>query len=276
MAIRTLGTVEVPFATPEVDRDVWVHDIERGGMTRLTFEGSNGTPAWTPDGTQVVFGSDRGGGSPNLYLKSADGSGQARRLMTSPQLQVAGGFSPDGQELAFLQGGDIWVLPLEGDHEPRPLLETRFGEKFPAFSPDGRWLAYISDESGGNEVYVIPYPDAGKRYQISSGGGGGPVWSANGRELYYHRPKERTRGNELLLVFAVDIQTEPEFRPGIPRELFEGRYTATTPVRNWDVTSDGQRFVMMREDERPTVEATEMNLILNWAEELKRLVPTGN
>ena len=273
LAFNTWGMVAVPLREPEVDRDVWVHDIERGGLTRLTFEGSNGRPVWTPDGTQVVFGSDRGGGPMNLYVKSAGGTGQARRLMTSPQNQVAGDFSPDGRELVFLQGGDMWVLRFDGDHEPRPLLETPFGEGRPAFSPDGRWLAYTSDEyDHRNAVYVIPYPDAGKRYQISNGIGREPVWSGNGRELYYHRPKEWTSENELQEVFAVDIQTEPEFRAGLPRKLFEGRY----PGGSWDVTSDGQHFVMMRKDESPMVEATEFHLILNWFEELKRLVPTGN
>ncbi len=252
----------------------WILDTGRTTLTRLSFEGSyNGSPAWTPDGKKIAFGSDRAG-LRNLFWQLADGSGGVDRLLTSEHTQVASCWSPDGQTLAFEQtesgtGFDIWILrlggPSAGSGESRkaePFLTTRFNEIAPHFSPDGRWLAYASDESGRYEVYVQPYPGPGGKWQISTEGGTEPVWAHNG-ELFY-------RNGEKMMV--VETTTRPSFSAGNPKALFEGRYANYQSLPDYDVTGDGQRFLFLKagEEARP-----EINVVLNWTEELKQKVPTG-
>jgi len=264
----------VAVTIQEASTDIWVYDIARNTLTRLTFEGANQQSRWTPDGMRVTFRSDRAG-TDNLFWKSADGSGPAERLTTSEIRQNPGSWSPDGQVLAFHQqsgpessastGRDIWVLPLEGERRPWPFLQTPFNEAAPQFSPDGRWLAYVSDDSGRREVYVQPFPGPGGKYQISTEGGTEAVWGRNG-ELYYRNEI----GDKIM---GVEITTEPTFRAGNPRLLFEGlhqRGTGNSPF--YDVTPNGQRFVMVQTQE---TESTQINVVQNWFEELKRLVPTN-
>jgi Tol biopolymer transport system component len=246
-------------------------------MTRFTFDGDyNPVPAWTPDGKRIAFESNKEG-APNLFWQLADGSGGLERLTTSEYIQVPMSWSPDGKLLAFMEvnpitGVDIWVLrtgdPSAGSEqirEAQPFLRTPFSEGAPAFSPDGRWLAYISNESGRYEVYVQPYPGPGGKWQISTEGGTEPKWNPSGRELFY-------RSGEKMM--AVDIAAQSGFAAGKPRMLFEGQYELS-PVQsdNYDVSSDGQRFLMLK----PTVQAapTQINVVLNWFEELKRRVPAG-
>jgi eukaryotic-like serine/threonine-protein kinase len=164
-------------------------------------------------------------------------------------------------------GYDVWVVRLS-DRIAQPLLRTDFNEAAPTFSPDGNWLAYISDESGRYEVYVQPYPGPGGKYQISIEGGTEPVWNPNGKELFYRS------GDKMM---AVDVATQPSFSVGKPSVLFQKPYlptTATTPF--YDVSADGQRFLMIKRDE-PTGSSslTQIVVVQNWTEELKRLVPTG-
>ncbi len=161
-------------------------------------------------------------------------------------------------------GRDIWILPLEGERKPQPFLQTPFSEREPKFSPDGRWLAYASDESGQSEVYVRPFPKAEEgKSQISTEGGTEPVWVGNG-ELFYRN------GDQMM---AVDMTTEPTFGASTPRLLFEGVYIRSQGGSAfYDVTPDGQRFVMVQAQE---TESTQINVVLNWFEELKRLVPTN-
>ena len=250
--------------------DIWIYDIPRGTLTRLTAEGYNFGPLWTPDGKRVTFGSSRGGGPLNLFWKPADGSGPKEQLTESGRFQVPSSWSPDGQVLAFFErhptaGWGIWVLPLQGERKPRPFLQNRFGERGAVFSPDGHWLAYISNESGRREVYVQAYPGAGGKWQISTEGGNGPVWAKNGRELFYRN------GNKVM---AVAITTKPTFRAGTPTLLFDGQYVQSGPGRaDYDITTDGRRFLMVKED-KPREGPRQINVVLNWFEELKRLVPT--
>jgi eukaryotic-like serine/threonine-protein kinase len=179
-------------------------------------------------------------------------------------------WSPDGQLLAFMEnnpttGYDIWVLRLS-DRKAQPFLRTPFNESVPRFSPDGRWLTYVSNESGRYEIYVQPYPGPGGKWQISTEGGTEPTWNSNGRELFYRS------GDKMM---AVDIATQPSFAAGKPRVLFEGRYVptpATSP--NYDVSPDGQRFLMLKPNEQEASAPTQINVVLNWFEELKRRVPT--
>jgi dipeptidyl aminopeptidase/acylaminoacyl peptidase len=192
-------------------------------------------------------------------------------LTTSEYGQAPSSWSPDGQLLAFTElnpttGWDIWVVRL-GDHKTQPFLRTPFTEGGPRFSPDGRWLAYVSNESGRNEIYVQPYPGPGGKRQISTEGGAEPVWNRNGRELFYRN------GDKMM---AVDIATQPSFAAGKPRMLFEGPYLPTAAtIQNYDVSPDGQRFLMLKPSESAESSPKQINVVLNWFEELKQKVPTG-
>ena len=250
--------------------DIWICHIPRGTLTRLTFEGDNFDPLWTPDGKRVTFSSTRAGGAMSLLWKPADDSGPAEQLTESKHLQRPLSWSPDGQVLAFSErhpttAGDIRVLPLQGERKPRPFLQTQSQESSAVFSPDGHWLAYTSDESSRNEVYVQPFPGPGGKWQISNEGGDEPVWAKNGRELFYRD------GNKMM---TVEITTQPTFRAGDRTLLFEGQYWHQEGMlrADYDVTPDGQRFLMIKAGEQEA--PNQINVVLNWFEELKRLVPT--
>jgi serine/threonine-protein kinase len=200
-----------------------------------------------------------------------DGSGTAQLLVqVEANTPAASSWSPDGRILAFYDINpntvrDIWTMPLDGSAEPTPILVTEFNEHSPMFSPDGDWLAYVSDESGREEVYVRPYPGPGAKHPVSSEGGREPVWSADGQELFY-------RNGDKMMVVAVE--TEPDFNAGRPRVLFEGSYAmGSGGGYNYDVTPDGRRFLMVRRQLGPA--PRQINVVLNWAEELKRLVPVN-
>jgi Tol biopolymer transport system component/predicted Ser/Thr protein kinase len=269
----------VAVTITEQESQTWLYDLSRETLTRFTFEGNyNLNPIWTPDGKRIAFESNKEG-PPNLFWQLADGSGGLERLNTSEYIQVPSSWSPDGQLLAFHEVNpstqrDIWVLRL-GDpstgsgqvHKAQPFLRTQFNEGSPQFSPNGRWLAYVSDESGRFEIYVQPYPGPGGKSQISSDGGTEPMWNPNGRELFYRS------GNKMM---AVEITTQPSFSAGKPKVLFEGRYLltpATSP--NYVVATDGQRFLMLKPTEQVQSAPTQINIVLNWFEELKQKVPTG-
>jgi serine/threonine-protein kinase len=249
--------------------NIWIYDLERSTRFRLTVENDNRTPVWTTDGKRVVFSSTRNTNDTGLFWRPADGSEEVKLLLSRENRSFPISWSPDGQTLAFYEvtptnGRDIWVLPLEG--EPSAFLATSFNERSPEFSPDGKWLAYVSNESGRDEVYVQPYPGPGGRWLISNEGGSEPVWSADGRELFYRYEEQ---------MMAATVETEPVFRAGAPQVLFEGRYAvdAGPNARNYDISPDGQRFLMIKEEQ---TERGQINVILNWFEELKRLVPTDN
>jgi eukaryotic-like serine/threonine-protein kinase len=253
------------------ETQTWLYDLSRETLTRLTFEGNyNVNPIWTPDGQRITFQSTKEGPQ-NIFWQLADGSGRLERLTTSEHVDVPMSWSPDGQLLAFMEtspatGYDIWVLRLS-DRKAHPFLQTPFSESAPRFSPDGRWLAYISNESGRYEIYVQPYPGPGGKLQISTEGGTEPAWNPDGRELFYRS------GDRMM---AVELTTRPTFSASKPRVLFEGRYF-TTPATfpNYDVSHDGKRFLMLKSAEQEPVQATHINVVLNWFEELKRRVPPG-
>jgi Tol biopolymer transport system component len=269
----------VAVTIDEQGDQVWLYDLSRETLTRWTFEGNRNTaPAWTPDGKRIAFESNKEGPQ-NIFWQLADGSGGLERLTTSDDNHFPLSWSPDGQLLAFVDfnpttGRDIWVLRM-GDPSPgsgqvrkaQPFLRTPFDETAPQFSPDGRWLAYASNESGPYEIYVQPYPGPGGKWQISTEGGTEPAWNRNGRELFYRS------GNKMM---AVDVTTQPSFSVGKPRMLFEGPY-GLSPVSfpNYDVSPDGQRFLMVKPSEPEGAAPTQINVVLNWFEELKRRVPTG-
>ncbi len=252
--------------------DIWIYELARGALTRMTFQpGEDETPAWTSDGKRVAFSSSISGKPRTVFWKNADGSGSDEPLLDSGYHTHLGSFSLDGRVLAYTDygsvgRGDIWVLPLEGDRKPRPFLQTPFNERDPKFSPDGHWIAYTSDESGRDEVYVQPFPGPGGKWQVSTEGGYGPVWARNGRELFY-------RNADKMMVVAVS--TKPTFSAGPPRLLFEGSYTnSSRREANYDISPDGERFLMVKAAETHRA-PTELYLVVNWFEELKRRVPAG-
>jgi len=247
---------------------VWLYDLARETSTKLTFEGThNDNATWTPDGKRIIFHSN-GEGALNIFWRLADGSGGLERLTTSGLTQVPRSTSQDGQMVAFIENNtntreDIWVLQL-ADRKAQPFLRTQFSEETPRFSPDGRWLTYISDESGRYEVYVQPFPGPGGKWQISKEGGMEPVWNRNGRELFYRS------GTKMM---AVEIATQPSFSAGNPRVLFEGQYHTNGAADSaYDVSPDGQRFLMVKQGERV---AAEVSVVVNWPEELKRRAPAS-
>ena len=255
---------------PGGKQQLWIYDLAREALTPFTLEGSANTAAvWAPDGKRIAFYSNKEGPL-NLFWQRADGSGELERLTNSENLRVPMSFSPDGQLLAFTESNpttnlDIWILHLK-DRKSEPFLRTPFRESAPRFSPDGRWLAYTSNESGQTEVYVRPYPGPGGKWPISTAGGTEPVWNPNGREIFYRS------GDKMM---AVGVTTQPAFSAGKPRMLFEGKYVATTGTKpRYDVSADGQAFLMFKPVEQDQAAPTQINLVLNWTEELKQRVPT--
>ena len=260
--------------------NIWTYDLERKVESIQTVRGFNFNPSWGPDGRSITFTSNRKGRL-SLFRKVVESSVEAEQLSVSENDQHGGCWSQDGKRFAFVQYSpktlhDIWVLSMEGSRLAEPFLETPFYETHPAFSPNGRWLAYASDHSGKREVYLLPYPGpGGERVRISPNGGSSPAWSGSGRELFYRE------GPRLM---SVEITAEEgELRVGNPVVLFEGNYASTSPIRSYDVTPNGQRFLRaVKPLEKESAEAlsrhlgNKVNVVLNWFEELKRLAPTDN
>jgi Tol biopolymer transport system component len=254
------------------DSDIWIWDTRGETLTRLTFDKApDNTPVWTKDGKRIVYVSARDG-APNLFWKPADGTGQAEALLrqapASNGALVANGISPDGRQLIFSVGtpSDVMALSFEGDHQPRPLIaQPQFAERSGDVSPDGRWLAYQSDESGPYQIYVRPFPtvDAG-RWQVSGEGGTLPRWSPNGRELFY------ADGHNHLV--SVNVQAGATFAFGKATTLFDLADTMVSVYRNYDVAPDGARFAVVKAQRSRG--AVQFIVVENWLEELKARVPT--
>lgn len=196
--------------------DIWIQDLIRGTSTRFTFEaGNDSAPLWSPDGKQLVFTSVRKTLG-DLYQKPASGTGSEELLVSSKEFKVAYSWSADGRYFSFTTNDpkskfDIWAWPV-AEKKAFPVVNREFNEVAPYLSPDAQWLAYVSDESGRNEVYVQPFPDATGKWQVSTSGGTHPVWSRNGKEIFYVAP------DEMLMV--VEVSTSPAFEAGQPRPLF--------------------------------------------------------
>jgi serine/threonine-protein kinase len=249
--------------------DVWVYDLLRGAPTRLTFEGGS-HPIWSPDGQRLIVTVTTAGVS-NLHVINADG-GRPERLVPSPFAQIPTSWSATHTAIAFLQRPQlesyaIWVLPMAGSaRKPAMLVESRFQLSHAEFSPDGRWISYVSRESGAPEVYVQAYPGPGQKTRVSTAGGTEPIWNANGRELLY-----RNAG----AFYSATIRSVAPLQFDPPRLLFatKGEYDSTSPLRSWNVNADSTRFLLSRYAESTDRPVTTIQVVLNWAEELKRLAP---
>ncbi len=249
-------------------RNIWIYEIAREILTPFTVEGDNSRAIWSLDGQRLLFGSERGGSLTNIFWMPIDGSVEAEQLKASENRQFPTSWSSNGLvayvELAGgVRASDILVLPFEGEREPEKVLSTRYEERNAIFSPSGRWMAFTSNRSGQTEVYVKPYPGQGGIVPISTDGGLEPVWARSGKELFYRS------GDQMMVV---SVQADTLFRAEKPRLLFEGSYrdNFTGVTSNYDITADGQQFVMVKEEG-----TSQINVVLNWFEELKRLVPTN-
>jgi Tol biopolymer transport system component len=262
-------------------RQVSSYDLVRGTLSPVTSDGQSDYGIFAPDGKRIVFRS--GAGEGNLYSKAADGSGAVEHLVTSARSLTPASWSPDGTTLAIVEEGDnegkdafqfdIVVLSI-ADRKMRAVIHTAANEMNPEFSPDGRWLAYVSNESGRHEVYVQPYSGPGERHLISTRGGEQPAWNANGRELFYVQGGGYSPGGPTTLM-SVRIATTPTFQAGTPEPVFENANLGTGWGRSYDVASDGRRFLLALRKEAPTnLPPAQMVLVQHWFEELKRLVPT--
>jgi Tol biopolymer transport system component len=254
--------------------DVWVFDIARGVKTPLTFGTSSGQgnlyPVWSPDGKYVAYTSFRDG-KYGLYQKSADGSGGETQLLEgSDHFRVPTSWSSDGKFLVYHEGvsggtyangvpggWSIWILPLFGDRKTYPFLQSNFSAREATFSPDGKWLAYCSNESGEYRVYVVPFPGPGGKWQVSRGDGRGPLWRRDGKELFY-----LSADNKLLAV-TVDA-SGGTFSAGDAHVLFDSQsYGVFARYYN---SADGQRFVVVYEGSQPS---STLTFISNWTAEVK-------
>lgn len=244
--------------------DIWLLDLVRGLSTRFTFNAApDRGPVWSPDGAKIAFASSRSGAW-DLYQRASSGAGEDELLSASGDDKFPTDWSPDGGFIVYhnpspMTGWDLWVLPLSGDPTPTPFLQTEFTEVLGTVSPDGRWMAYTSDESGAFEVYVRPFPASGGKWQVSIDGGAEPKWRQDGREIFYVAPD-----NKLM---AVPTSTGPAFDSGLPKVLFEMRVPEITlPFpRTYVVAKNGQRFLVNTIVKDAT--SSPITVVLNWTAE---------
>jgi len=280
--IPTRGAYTTPRFSPDGrrlaftrDGNIYIYDLDRDTTTQLTSSGTAETAIWAPDGKHILY---RSGGDQFIWVRS-DGGGDPTTLFKSASAATAWSFSPGGR-LAYFDNKpdtslDIWTVQLDlrdPDHpkwgQPEPFLQTAAAELLPRFSPDGRWIAYRSNESGSNEIYVRPFPAGnGGKWQISSGGGSYGIWSPNGHELFYE-----TNDNRIMVL---DYRVEDNiFIPGKPR-LWSDKQLFYTGTSNLDLAPDGKRFLAFALPETPPGQkgSVHVTMLLNFFDEVKRKIP---
>jgi len=286
LLLTTPGAYTVPRLSPDGRKlvfvgqgaDVHVHDLGRDATTRITFTGISNLPVWAPDSKHLVFGSFGGSSGGSLLWVRSDGSGTPQKILESSNVVVPWDLSHDGRRLAYREqnpgsGSDLWTLPLDisdPDHPkpgtPERFLHTTADARAPRFSPDDRWIAYRSNESGTQEIYVRPFPDAsGGRWQISNGGGLYAFWSSTARQLFYETGDNRI----MVLDYTVDGAS---FVPGKPR-LWSDRQLPFPGTTNLDLAPDGRHFAVLTLPDAAHADQGAVVFLLNFFDELKRKIP---
>jgi Tol biopolymer transport system component/tRNA A-37 threonylcarbamoyl transferase component Bud32 len=267
----------VAVAAQDQEIDIWVWDLGRIALTRVTFDSEfDNYPVWTRDGLRVIFSSQRSGVR-NLFWQAADGTGTVERLTDSPHQQNAVAVSPDGRRLIFTEtvpktGEDVMQLDLDETHRVTPLVQSSSIDRNGMVSPDGRWLAYESNESGRFEIFVRPYPEVNRgRWQASTTGGTRPLWAPNGQELLYASPTGA--------LMRVGVERGPSWAETPPTQVVKEGYVTipgSLSGRSYDIATDGGRFLLIKEsrDADQTAAPASLIVVQHWLEELKRLVPT--
>ncbi len=268
----TLRSYANPRLAPDGTRlavqagDLWVQDLARATFTRLAARDAvtNAFPAWTADGRRVFYRTPSG-----LKVQDIDGGGEGQVIAGTSEFDYPGSLTADGETLVFLRSSqetsfDVYQLSLRDTGKTQPVVNTRAYEGGARLSPDGRWLTYVSNESGRNEVYLRPFPGAERRWQVSTEGGTQSIWNPNGREIFYRN------GDKMMVV---GFSTTPDVVLSAPGVLFEERYAfgAGITIANFDVSRDGQRFIMIKDESG----AGRLNVVLNWFSELERLAPAA-
>ncbi|MGH9837226.1 MAG: protein kinase domain-containing protein [Blastocatellia bacterium] len=273
--VGTPGVIEYPRLSPDGKRiavvrrdaqtgtwDIYVIDLARGASSRLTFDpGDDRSPVWSPDGSRIAWSSNRGAGF-QIYQKLASGVGQEELLLKSDVRIGPGNWSADGRFILYTRTdpkteADLWILPLEGERQPFLFLQTPFIKIWPRFSPDGRWIAYGSNDQGRYEVYVQTFPASGGKWQVSTNGGIQPHWRSDGKELFYI-----SDGKPM----AVEVKPGSSFEAGMPKALFDLEPLRATA--DYAVTADGQRFLFVTQGEATA--SLQYTVVLNWMAELKK------
>jgi Tol biopolymer transport system component len=254
--VETVGDVH------SKNTDLWLVDLVRGVRTRFTFvSATHAYPIWSPDGEKIAFAASHGG-SFDIFVESANGSGTAQPLLEDNTVKRVKDWSRDGRYIAYDRaslhgetGWDMWVLPLFGDKKPFPFLQSQFNESSPAFSPDGKWLAYDCNESGRTEVYVTPFPEGGGKRQVSTSGGWGPRWRQDGKELFFVSADNK-------LTAAAIQEKGPSLEIGNPQVLFQMNLATSIGLSPFDVSPDGKKFVVLTQPAHSSAEP--ITLVTNW------------
>ena len=260
--------------TVDQELDLWLSDIDRHTLTRLTSgAGVDSSPEWTRDGSALIFSSQRASAG-NIFRQPANGSGAIERLSESPLSQNPTGVTPDGRSLIFGEvaektGEDVMQMTLDGSRAVTPLVRTSFAERNGIVSPDGRWLAYEANDSGQFEIFVRPYPDVSSGLaQVSVAGGVRPLWAPGGQELLFVSPSGA--------VMSARVGRGTSWAATAPSLLVkDGYYTSPgNPGRTYDISPDGQRLLMVKPSGGGSAAPASLVVVQHWLEELKRLVPT--
>jgi serine/threonine-protein kinase len=278
LALSTLGR----------DRGIWLYTFARGTLSKLAAAGRGVAPVWTVDSERITYAAGTRGPD-NLHWIRADGGGASELLIASEHNLVPGAWTPDGRELFYYQipsevasrtpeAPSVWSQDVPRKSAPKAITGSLGNAGGVDVSPDGRWIAYHSAESGQMQIYVQAYPGPGPRHQVSTDGGGSPIWRADGRELFYARstttqPLAGEPADGDVRMMAIPVTIHPTFTFGTPKQLFAGRYGMNGPARGYDVSADGRRFLMVQSRARAPDVITQMNVVQHWIEELKRLVP---